>query len=99
MSFSEKFDKFPVGFISGLILPVLVGLVIYLFSPGNLSLNSYIGRIIESNVLTHSISICVFSNIIIFLIFNRFDMLRSSRGVLAMTIIWAIIVFGVKFLG
>jgi preprotein translocase subunit SecE len=33
------------------------------------------------------------------MIFNRFDMLRATRGVLAMTIIWAVIVFGVKFLG
>jgi hypothetical protein len=41
----------------------------------------------------------VFPNIIIFLIFNRLDMLRAARGVLAVTIIWAVIVFGVKFWG
>jgi hypothetical protein len=26
-------------------------------------------------------------------------MLKATRGVLAMTIVWAVIVFGVKFLG
>ena len=98
MKRAEYFDKFLTGFISGVLLPVFVGFVIFIFSPGHLSLNSYVDRIVESNILTHSISICVFSNIVIFLLFNRFDMLRASRGVLAATIVWAVIVFGVKFL-
>jgi hypothetical protein len=33
------------------------------------------------------------------MIFNQLDMLRAARGVLGMTIVWAVIVFGVKFLG
>jgi hypothetical protein len=98
MTFSEKFDKVYIGIISGLVLPFIVGLTIYLFSPGNLSLHSYLARIADSNIVTHSISICVFPNILIFLIFNRVDMLRATRGVLAITIVWAIIVFGIKFL-
>jgi hypothetical protein len=98
MKFTEKFDNFIAGFASGLLLPVLVGLLIYLFSPGDLSVQSYIARIIETNIVTHSISICVFSNIIIFLIFNRFDMLKAARGVLAITIVWAVIVFAIKIL-
>lgn len=99
MKFTEKFDNFIAGFTSGFLLPVLVGFIIYLFAPGNLSVQAYIARIVETNIVTHSISICVFSNIIIFLIFNRFDMLRASRGVLAITIVWAVIVFGIKILG
>ncbi len=99
MIFTEKFNNFPAGFISGLFLPVITGFIIYLFAPGQLSINAYVARIIETNVLTHSISICVFTNIIIFLIFNRFDMLRAVKGVLAVTIIWAVIVFGIKILG
>jgi len=99
MKLADKYDKFLIGFISGVLLPVIVGLIIFIFSPGHLSLGSYVARIAESNIVTHSISICVFSNIVIFLIFNRFDMLSASRGVLAVTIVWAVIVFGVKFLG
>ncbi|HUX59313.1 MAG TPA: hypothetical protein VMV77_20240 [Bacteroidales bacterium] len=96
MTFPEKFDKVITGLISGLVLPFIVGLIIYLFSHGHISLSSYLARILDANIITHSITICVFSNIFVFLIFNRFDMLRASRGVLAMTIIWAVIVFGVK---
>ena len=99
MKFYEKYDKTIIGVISGLLLPFVVGVTIYLFSSGHQSLHTYIGRIADSNIITHSISLCVFPNLLIFMIFNRFDMLRATRGVLAMTIVWAVIVFGVKFLG
>jgi hypothetical protein len=99
MKFSEKYDKIPAGLISGLALPFIIGLIIFSLTSGHQSLHSYLARIVDSNIVTHAITLCVFPNIFIFLIFNRFDMLRASRGVLAMTIIWAILVFGVKFLG
>ena len=98
MTFSEKYDKVLTGLISGLVFPFIVGLIIYIFSHVHLTLHSYIARIADSNIITSSITLCVFPNIFIFLIFNRFDMLRASRGMLAMTIIWAVVVFGVKFL-
>jgi hypothetical protein len=98
MTFSEKYDKVLTGLISGLVLPFIFGFIIYIFSPGHNTLHSYLARIADSDIITHSITLCVFPNIFIFLIFNRFDMLRASRGVLAMTIVWAVIVFGIKFL-
>jgi hypothetical protein len=98
MAFSEKFDRVTAGAITGLVLPFLVGSVIYLFSSGHLSLHSYLSRIVESNIITHAITLCVFPNIFIFLVFNRFDMLHASKGVLLITIIWAVLVFSIKFL-
>jgi len=94
-----KYDKVLTGFISGLVLPFIVGLLIYSFSPGDMPLSDYLARIESSNIVTHSISICVFPNVLIFLFFNWRDMLNAAKGVLAITIIWAIIVFAVKFLG
>lgn len=99
MKFSEKFDKVVTGVLSGLLLPFIIGLITFAFSSGHQSLHAYLGRIADSNIITHSITLCVFPNIIIFLLFNQFDMLKATRGVLAITIVWAIIVFGVKFLG
>jgi hypothetical protein len=98
MKFYGKYDKVLTGVISGLVFPFIVGITIYLFSSGHQSLHSYLVRIADSSIITHSITLCVFPNILIFMIFNRFDMLRATRGVLAMTIVWAVIVFGVKFL-
>lgn len=99
MTFAEKYDRVTIGVVSGVLLPFTVGLIIYLFTAGNLSIPVYLGRISENNIITHAITLCVFPNVAIFLVFNRFDMLRAARGVLAATIGWAIIVFGVKFLG
>jgi hypothetical protein len=98
MKFTEKYDKILIGLIAGFLLPFITGLLIYTFSSGHLSISDYLSRIVRSDIITHSISLCVFPNIFIFLIFNRFDMLRATRGVLAITIVWAIVVFGVKFL-
>jgi hypothetical protein len=98
MKFYERYDKVAVGVISGFLFPFFVGMIVFLFSSGHQSLHSYLVRIVDSNIITHSISLCVFPNLLIFMIFNRFDMLRATRGVLAITIIWAVIVFGVKFL-
>jgi len=98
MTLYEKYDKLITGLISGFIFPFIIGISIYIFSGGDMSLGAYLARLKDSNIITHSITLCVFPNIFIFLIFNRFDMLCATRGVLAITIIWAVFVFAVKFL-
>lgn len=98
MTFTDKYDKVIVGGLSGFILPVIISLIIYSFSSGNRSLGEYYSRIISADILTHVISLCVFSNLALFLIFNRLDMLRANRGVLGITLIWALLVFAIKFL-
>ena len=97
MSFAEKFDKLITGILSALLLPLITGLLIWLFSGSHHSLHSFLNKIYDANIVTHAITLCVFPNIFIFLLFNRFDMLRASRGVLGMTIAWTVIVFIVKF--
>ncbi len=98
MKFYEKFDKLITGLVSGFVLPLITGLIIFIFTEGHSTLHSYLSRIVDSAIITHAISLCVFPNVLIFLLFNRFDMLKAARGVLAITIIWAILVFGIKFL-
>jgi hypothetical protein len=99
MKFHERYDKVLTGIISGLLFPFIVGILTFLFTSGHQSLHTYLARIADSNIITHSITLCVFPNILIFLLYNRFDMLKATRGVLAVTIFWAVVVFGVKFLG
>lgn len=99
MNYAEKYDKTFTGAVSGILFPLLVGLIIYIFTAKGISLPAYLGRIADSHIITHAITLCVFPNVLIFLLFNRFDMLKAAKGVLALTIIWAIIVFAVKFFG
>jgi hypothetical protein len=98
MTRSERYDKTVFGTLTGFILPLIVVLFFYLFSEGSLSLTGYFHKIINADILTHIISLCVFPNILLFLLFNRFDMLKATRGVLGITIFWAVLMFAVKFL-
>jgi hypothetical protein len=98
MKLVEKYDNFLSGIIAGFIFPVIIGLIVFVFTAHGMSLIAYIERIKEAYIVTHAITLCVFPNVFVFLLFNRFDMLRAARGILAATIIWAIIVFMVKFL-
>jgi hypothetical protein len=77
---------------------LFIGLIIFALTAHGKSMASYIERIREANIITHAITLCVFPNIAVFLMFNRFDMLRALRGVLAATILWAIAVFIIKVL-
>ncbi len=98
MTLPEKYDKIVTGILSGLLLPFITALIIFLFAKGNPRLGVWLARIVAADISTHIISLCVFSNLLIFFLFNHYDMLRASRGVLGITIVWAIIVFGVKIL-
>lgn len=98
MTRTEKYDKAGIGAITGFILPVFAAFLFWIFSGGNLSIASYFHKLVTADILTHIISLSVFTNLILFLIFNRLDMLRASKGVLGITIAWAILVFTVKFL-
>jgi hypothetical protein len=98
MTILEKYDKVSTGAISGILLPFIIILIVFFFAKGNPSMGEWLVKISKAGIETHVISLCVFPNIIIFLLFNQLDMLRASRGVLGVTIFWAIIVFAVYFL-
>jgi hypothetical protein len=98
MKWSEKYDKLVAGILSGFLLPFITGLIIYLFTARGRSMGEYLARILDANIVTHAITLCVFTNVAIFLLFNRYDMLRAARGVLAITIVWAIAMFIIKFI-
>lgn len=98
MSRIENYDRLPVGVIAGFVLPVVTGLAFYFFSSGDRNLIEYFQRILKADILTHVISLAVLPNLVLFLIFNRLDMLKATRGVLGITIFWAAAVFAIKFL-
>jgi hypothetical protein len=98
MTIPEKYDRMHVGIISGFVLPLIVAVIVFLFAKGDPTPVEWLRKIKNAGVETNIISLCVFPNVLIFLLFNHFDMLRASRGVLGITIFWAVLVFLVKFL-
>ena len=97
MKFAEKYDKVSFGALSGLVLPLVVALVVFLVSKGHPSPATWINRIIQANIVTHVVSLCVFPNVAIFLLYNYLDMLKAVKGVLGVTIFWATLVFIIYF--
>ena len=96
MWFRERFNNALTGVISGLLLPSLAFLVFFLFTRHGIPLEQYFKNMEAADNVTEIMSVAVFTNIIIFLTFNHFDMLRASKGVLGITIAWAFVVFGIK---
>jgi len=94
----NRLNKPLTGIVAGLILPLIAWLIFYAFTSHGLSPAEYYRhtRIIGNTVQILSVS--VFTNIIIFLVFNKLDMLEASKGVLGVTIAWALLVFGIKLL-
>ena len=96
MWFHDRFNNALSGVIGGLILPLIAFVIFYLVTRHGLSPGDYLKRMSEVGNVTEIMSVSVFMNIIIFLVFNRLDMLRASKGVLGITIVWAFAVFGIK---
>ncbi|MDR2887850.1 MAG: hypothetical protein LBV26_07630 [Bacteroidales bacterium] len=94
----SRYDKPVAGFSAGTVVPLLVGLTIWLFSADGAGIVEYLKHIESAGIVTHIMSLCVFSNVFVFIVFNRLDMLGAAKGTLAVTIIWAIAVFAVKLL-
>ncbi|HCM60135.1 MAG TPA: hypothetical protein DIS74_07150 [Bacteroidales bacterium] len=96
MHLRQKLNNVLTGAIAGMVVPLIAFTLFFLFTRHGLSLPGYFSKIEAAGNISEIMSVCVFANIIIFLIFNRFEMLRASKGVLGITIAWAFTVFGIK---
>jgi len=98
MKVTEKFDNLTTGIIAGILLPVITALFMFLFAKGDPSLKEWLRKIADADIVSKIITLSVIPNVFIFLLFNHFDMLQSSKGVLGITFAWAVLVFGEKLL-
>ncbi len=96
MRFRQKFNNAISGVIAGIVFPLFAFLIFYLLTNHGLSVSDYSRKVADAGNISEIMSVSVFANIIIFLVFNRLDMLRASKGVLGITILWAFAVFGIK---
>ena len=93
----EKLDKVWFGLFSGILLPFLIAFIAFLISKGAPNLRAWLIRMEIADIYIQTISSCVFPNILLFMLYNRLDMLKSCKGVLVSTTCWLLLVFGLKF--
>ena len=98
MKTTDKFDNITTGIVAGLLLPLITALLMFLFAKNDPSLTEWLRKIADAKIVSKIITLSVIPNVFIFLLFNHFDMLRASRGVLGITFVWAVLVFGEKLL-
>jgi len=90
-------NKFWLGFLLGVGFPLVSFMLYFLFRFRDLSFSDYLLILIQTGKYVHVISLAVFSNLIPFMFFVRTNRFKSGRGVMAITILFVISVFVMKF--
>ncbi|HPC98286.1 MAG TPA: hypothetical protein P5257_05750 [Bacteroidales bacterium] len=88
----SKIDNTVSGFVLGIVLPAATLAVLYLVTSGGVPFFQYITDIVSSGKVTRVVSLCVIPVVILFFIFNRLDMLRGAKGLLAATFFWVLVI-------
>lgn len=91
-----KNDTLLTGFLSGLFLPIIIFIGLFLYKYSDLVLLEYIESLWYNNLAFKILSVCVFPNLIPFLLFIRKKKDYAARGVVMATIIYALVVLASK---
>ena len=94
----KKINSLVLGLMLGLIVPVLSSYILYYFTLYPLEVKDAITRMQARNIHVHVLSLVVIPNILLFFLFTWSNRLKSSRGVLMATIVYAIAVFMMKMM-
>lgn len=89
---TNRFDNVSIGFLIGLVLPVIVFFVVYLIGKTEISVVEYIKSLQQLNVLIKLGSLCVFVNSAVFMGFIKLKFEKTARGILGATIIYAFVI-------
>ncbi len=90
-------NRFWLGFLLGLGLPLVIFLLYFLFRFQGISISEYVQILIKSDKFVHVMSLSVFPNLAPFMFFVQTDRFKSGRGIMAVTVVYAILIFALKF--
>ena len=86
----KKLDSLWIGAVIGLFSPLCSLFVFYLIRYHHITFEKFFNEILlEHNILTPVISLCVITNLLVFFIFIWTNRNHSARGVLLATFIYA----------
>lgn len=88
----NKLDTFGIGFLKGLLLPVIIFFAVYLSKETQVSFAEYLRGMWKMQALIKLGSLCVFANVAVFWIFLLKKYEKAARGVLGATILYAFVV-------
>ncbi len=88
----KKNDKLAIGFFLGILFPLGGLIVVYYLKYSDFSLREFINSLWQYRVLVKILSLCAFLNLLLFLLYIRYKMDYAARGVLAATLVYALLV-------
>jgi hypothetical protein len=94
----KKFDKFWIGFVAGIVVPVCTLTTVYIqtFYP-TYNLKEFFDFLYTMHITTKLFSLCVLPNLGLFFLFLWGNLYKGARGTLGATIIIALTVVIVQF--
>lgn len=92
-------DKMWIGFVIGMLAPVIVFLAYYQMNYSFIRFNSFVADAFMKSIFAPLLSLCVIINLGIFYLFYWRYMNYAARGVIAATFVYAIAVFILKIWG
>lgn len=96
-NFLNKIDTTIIGFIIGLLLPMIMFVVYYKIKFNYLSWNAYVEGAKQLSVLPSFIRISVFINLPFFFLFNLFKKFNLCKGIFIASLLYIIAMVVVKF--
>ena len=93
----EKFNNFFYGLIPGLIAPLIGFYIFYLVKFSHYKFLEFFEYISGQSVVTHTISLSVLPNLIIFFLFIKLNLYKSAKGVILATMIYAITIIIMRY--
>ncbi len=97
-NFLEKIDTTLIGFILGLILPMLMFALYYKIKFDYLSWNAYVEGAKQISVLPSFIRISVFINLPFFFLFNLIQKFNLCKGIFFASLLYIIAMVVVKYI-
>ena len=92
-----KYNNIVLGSIIGIIAPVIGVTLFYFYKDIDKSILDFLIYLKNNSVITHTISICVIPNLLLFFIFIWTKRFQSARGVTLATMIWAFTILILRF--
>jgi hypothetical protein len=93
-----KWDKFGVGFVPALMLPMLAFVFFYLLQIQQMSFELYLQTVKTPHMLSKILSFGCIINLGVFFLFISRDYYNAARGVIGATVLYGIPVIIAKFI-
>jgi hypothetical protein len=92
----QKFNTLTTGIISGIVLPVIMYFILYYTKIQDVQGVLFSENLVISNIIPVILSHCILPNLVLFFVFNGFDWMEASKGILGTTVVLTVLIFAIK---